>query len=155
LLGRRVIKLDESVGPGVEQAVRQAARGAVILLENVRFHPGETKGDPALAQRFARLGDAFVNDAFGTSHRDHSSVCGAARLLPCAAGLLLEAELSAFARVLERPERPLVAILGGAKVSDKLKVVESLVERVDVLLVGGGMAYTFLVAQGTPVGSSL
>jgi phosphoglycerate kinase len=155
LLGRRVHKLDESVGPAVEAAVRAAPKDAVILLENVRFHAGETEGDARLAAQFARLGDCFVNDAFGTSHRDHASVVGVARLLPAVAGLLLEAELQAFARVLDRPERPLVAILGGAKVSDKLKVVENLIERVDALLVGGGMAYTFLAAQGLSVGDSL
>ncbi len=155
LLGRPVTKLDESIGEAVEAAVRAAAPGSVVLLENVRFHPGETKGDEALAQAFARLGDEFVNDAFGTSHRDHASVCGVARLLPSAAGRLLEREIVAFRRVLEDPARPLVAVLGGAKVSDKLTVIENLLERVDSILVGGGMAYTFLAAQGIPVGRSL
>ena len=121
----------------------------------MRFHPGETSGDAELAGRFARLGDAFVNDAFGTSHRDHASVCGVARLLPCAAGRLLERELVAFRQVLEEPARPVVAILGGAKVSDKLPVVANLLERCDAVLIGGGMAYTFLVARGVAVGSSL
>ena len=155
LLGRPVTKLDDCVGPEVEAAVARAPAKSVILLENVRFQPGETKGDAALAERLARLGDAFVNDAFGTSHRDHASVCGVARLLPSAAGLLLVRELAAFRRVLEDPERPLVAVLGGAKVSDKLPVVKSLVERVDALLIGGGMAYTFLRARGESVGRSL
>jgi phosphoglycerate kinase len=126
-----------------------------VLLENVRFHDGETKGDMQLAAAFAKLGDVFVLDAFGTAHRDHSSVCGIARLLPSAAGLLMDKELAAFRRVLEQPERPLVAILGGAKVSDKLKVVDNLIDRVDALIVGGGMAYTFLRAKGVATGASL
>lgn len=155
LLGAPVTALTESVGEAVEAAVAAAEPGAVVLLENVRFHPGETKGDMDLAAAFAKLGDVFVLDAFGTAHRDHASVCGVARLLPSAAGLLLEKELEAFGRVLNDPERPLVAILGGAKVSDKLKVVDNLIDRVDALIVGGGMAYTFLRAQGVDVGASL
>jgi phosphoglycerate kinase len=155
LLEVPVHKLDDCVGPQVEAAVRAARPGGVVLLENVRFHAQEERGDAAFAAALARLGEAFVNDAFGTSHRDHASVCGVARLLPSAAGLLLAAELEAFQRVLESPERPLVAILGGAKVSDKLPVVANLIGRVDALLVGGGMAYTFLAAQGAPVGASL
>ena len=155
LLGAPVTALTESVGEAVEAAVAAAEPGAVVLLENVRFHPGETKGDMDLAAAFAKLGDVFVLDAFGTAHRDHASVCGVARLLPSAAGLLLEKELEAFGRVLNDPERPLVAILGGAKVSDKLKVVDNLIDRVDALIVGGGMAYTFLRAQGVGVGASL
>lgn len=155
LLGVEVRKLDASCGAEVEEAVSAAPPGAVVLLENVRFNAGETAGDPELAAAYARLGDVFVNDAFGTSHRAHSSVAGVARLLPSAAGLLLEAEIDAFARVLVGPERPLVAVLGGAKISDKLKVVDNLLERVDSLVVGGGMAYTFLAAEGVSVGDSL
>ncbi len=155
LLGREVLCLRETVGDAVERAIGSAPEGAVVLLENVRFEKGETKGDPELSKRFARLGDVFVNDAFGSSHRDHCSVSGVARLLPSAAGLLLEREVEAFERVLESPERPLVAILGGAKVSDKLKVVDNLLERVDRLIVGGGMAYTFLKAKGIAIGASL
>ena len=155
LLDRPVLKLDESTGASVEQAVADAEPGTVVLLENVRFHPGETKGDAELAAAFARLGDVFVIDAFGTSHRDHASVCGVAHLLPAAAGLLLQREVVAFQRVLHEPERPLVAILGGAKVSDKLPVIENLIERVDAILIGGGMAFTFLAAKGETVGSSL
>jgi len=132
-----------------------AAASGTCLLENVRFHPGETAGDPDLAAAFARLGDVFCNDAFGTSHRDHASVCGVARLLPSAAGLLLQREMEAFKKVLEDPARPLVAVLGGAKVSDKLGVIENLTAKVDAILVGGGMAYTFLKVQGRPVGNSL
>jgi len=152
-LGRKVVKLDESAGPVAEAGV--AATDEVVLLENVRFHPGETKGDPELAQAYSRLGEAFVNDAFGASHRDHASVCGPARHLPAAAGLLLQKEIDAFQRVLEDPARPLVAILGGAKVSDKLPVVTRLVEVCDAVLIGGGMAYTFLKAMGHSVGTSL
>jgi phosphoglycerate kinase len=155
LLGRPVKKLDETVGPAVREAIRTARAGDVLLLENVRFLPGETKGDPALSAELAALGDVFVNDAFGSSHRDHCSVAGVARLLPSAAGLLLERELAAFARVLTRPERPFVAVLGGAKVSDKLPVIENLLPKVDALVVGGGMAYTFLAVQGLGVGQSL
>lgn len=155
LLGSPVVALRESIGPSVEAALGALPEGATALLENVRFHPGETEGDPELAAAYARLGDVFVNDAFGSSHRAHASVSGVAAILPSAAGLLLVAELRAFARVLEDPTRPLLAILGGAKVSDKLKVVDHLLERVNVLLVGGGMAYTFLVAQGKKVGGSI
>ena len=155
LCGRPVRKLDDSIGPDVEAAVAETPLDTVVLLENVRFHPGETKGDPELAAAFARLGSCFVNDAFGTSHRDHASVCGVARLLPSAGGLLLQREIDAFARVLDAPEAPFVAVLGGAKVSDKLPVIENLLDKVDRVLVGGGMAYTFLVAQGHTVGSSL
>jgi phosphoglycerate kinase len=155
LLGSPVLKLDASTGSEVADAISAAPEGTTILLENVRFHPGETKGDPALVSEFAELGDCFVNDAFGTSHRDHASVAGLARVLPSAAGLLLQAELEAFQRVLEDPARPLVAILGGAKVSDKLTVIENLLDKVDALLVGGGMAYTFLAARGEETGGSL
>ncbi len=155
LLGVNVRKLDDSSGAAVEAAVSQAAAGSVIMLENVRFNSGETKGDVELARRYARLGDVFVNDAFGTSHRDEASVSGVARLLPSAAGLLLQAEIAAFARVLQRPERPLLAILGGAKVSDKLAVIDNLLDRVNAILIGGGMAYTFQKALGLGVGKSL
>lgn len=155
LAGVPVVKLDESIGLDVAAAIEAAPAGSVVLLENVRFHPGETKGDPALAAAFAELGDVFVNDAFGTSHRDHASVSGVARLLPSAAGLLLQRELDAFQRVLQDPERPLVAILGGAKVSDKLPVIENLIQRCDAILIGGGMAYTFLAARGEGTGTSL
>ncbi len=155
LLERPVLKLDASMGPDVEAAVQGAEPGTVVLLENVRFHAQETKGDPELAAAFARLGDVFVNDAFGSSHRDHASVCGVAKHLPAAAGMLLEREIAAFDRVLNDPARPLVAILGGAKVSDKLPVVTNLIDRVDAILIGGGLAYTFLAAQGKEIGSSL
>jgi len=155
LLGSPVVILKESTGPAVVAAITAGPKGSVILLENVRFHAGDEKGDPALAAQWAALGDVFVNDAFGAAHRDHASVCGIARLLPSAAGRLMEKEIAAFGRVLDHPERPLVAILGGAKVSDKLPVVDHLLDKVDALLVGGGMAYTFLAAQGRGVGKSL
>lgn len=155
LLGTPVRKLDGSTGPEVERAVAAVAPGTTVLLENVRFHPGETKGDETLARAFAALGDVFINDAFGACHRAHASVTGIAHFLPSAAGRLLAAELAAFDRVLTAPDRPFVAILGGAKVSDKLAVIDNLLDRVDTLLVGGGMAYTFLRAQGHTIGSSL
>ena len=155
LLGSPVVALRESIGHSVEAALGALPAGATALLENVRFHPGETEGDAKLAAAYARLGDLYVNDAFGSSHRAHASVSGIAAHLPSAAGLLLVEELRAFARELEDPARPLVAILGGAKVSDKLKVVDHLLDRVNALLVGGGMAYTFLVAQGHKVGGSI
>ncbi|MEM9799356.1 MAG: phosphoglycerate kinase [Planctomycetota bacterium] len=155
LLGSPVETLTESVGPDVERAVSEAPAGTVVLCENVRFHAGETKGDPELAAAFARLGDVFVGDAFGAAHRDHASVSGVARLLPSAAGDLLLRECEAFRKVLDAPDRPLVAVLGGAKVSDKLTVIDHLLDQCDAILVGGGMAYTFLAAQGHSIGSSL
>ncbi len=155
LLGSPVLKLGESTGPAVAQAIEGAEPGTTVLLENVRFHAGETQGDEELARAYAALGDCFVGEAFGACHRDHASVSGIPRFLPSAAGRLLEKEMDAFARVLDNPERPLVAILGGAKVSDKLTVIEHLLERVDVILVGGGMAYTFLQSRGIEIGTSL
>src|SRR5262245_47870393 len=151
---RKVIALKESIGPAVEKAVADAPRDAVVLLENVRFHRGETKGDVELARSYAKNGDVYVNDAFGTSHRAESSVSVVAQFLPSAAGRLLEREIAAFRRVLESPARPLVAVLGGAKVSDKLPVVANLIPVCDALLIGGGMAYTFLRARGEEVGAS-
>ena len=142
-------------GAAAAKAVSALTAGGVLVLENVRYNSGETKGDTGLAKAYAELGDVFVNDAFGSSHRDHASVCGPAAHLPAAGGLLLEAEIQAFGRVLTEPARPLVAILGGAKVSDKLLVIDSLLDCVDRLLVGGGMAYTFLAAAGGKIGASL
>jgi phosphoglycerate kinase len=155
LLGSPVRTLDDCVGEAVQKAITEAPAGTTVLLENVRFHAGDEKADPAFAAELARNGDLFVNDAFGSSHRDHASVCGVARLLPSAAGRLLEKEIAAFQRVLGDPAQPFVAILGGAKVSDKLKVVDHLLERVNAILVGGGMAYTFLKARDHRVGNSL
>ncbi len=129
--------------------------GGLLLLENTRFFPGETKNDPELAKKFARFGDIFVNDAFGSAHRAHSSTEAVAHLMPAVAGLLMEKELDYLATALEQPKRPLVAILAGAKVSDKIKVIESLLSKADKLLIGGGMANTFFRAQGRKMGKSL
>lgn len=155
LLGSPVIGLRDCIGPQVLESVRSAPAGAVVLLENVRFHAGDEAGDVQFAKALAANGEVFINDAFGAAHRDHASVCGVARELPAAAGRLMEKEIAAFSRVLDNPARPLVAILGGAKVSDKLQVVDNLLDKVDSLLVGGGMAYTFLAARGVAVGKSL
>ncbi|GLV46957.1 phosphoglycerate kinase [Thermus sp. LT1-2-5] len=144
--------------PGSEeafQAVRALGPGEVAVLENVRFEPGEEKNDPELAARYARLGDAFVLDAFGSAHRAHASVVGVARLLPAYAGFLMEKEVRALSRLLQDPERPYAVVLGGAKVSDKIGVIESLLPRIDRLLIGGAMAFTFLKALGGEVGKSL
>lgn len=132
-----------------------SAEGAVLMLENTRYYDGEEENDPELAGRFAALADVYVNDAFGAAHRAHSSTEGVARLLPSAAGLLLERETAVLAGLLEAPKRPFIAVLGGAKVSDKISVIESLLDRVDALLIGGAMANTFALAQGLEVGKSL
>ncbi|MER3536683.1 MAG: phosphoglycerate kinase [Thermus sp.] len=144
--------------PGSEEAhraVQDLAPGEVALLENVRFEAGEERNDPELSARYARLGEAFVLDAFGSAHRAHASVVGVARLLPSYAGLLMEKEVRALSRLLHEPERPYAVILGGAKVSDKIGVIEALLPRIDRLLIGGAMAFTFLKAQGGEVGKSL
>jgi phosphoglycerate kinase len=155
LLGRPVDLLDDCVGAAVEAAVRALRPGQVVLLENLRFHPEEEANDPAFARRLAALGDAYVNDAFGAAHRAHASTEGVARLLPAAAGLLMQAEVEALGRVLREPEHPVVIILGGAKISDKIGVVQNLLTRADAVLIGGGMANTFLKAQGHAIGASL
>jgi hypothetical protein len=157
LLERPVVAIPETIGEAAASAVAALTPGSVALLENLRFDPGEKKNDPAFAAGLAALGELYVNDAFGTAHRAHASVVGVPALLghdDCAAGHLLAKELSAFSRVLEEHARPLVAILGGAKVSDKLAVVRNLLQRVDSILVGGAMAYTFLEARDVPVGDS-
>jgi phosphoglycerate kinase len=154
LLGRPVRTATDCVGPAAEAAVAALGAGEVLVLENLRFHPEEEKGDPGFAAALAALGDVYVDDAFGTAHRAHASVTGVADHLPAAAGLLLQREVDAFDRVLDAPARPFVAILGGAKVSDKLPVLLNLVAKVDALIVGGAMAYTFLAADGVPIGSS-
>jgi phosphoglycerate kinase len=156
LLGRDVTMVDECVGPAVEALVASMRDGDVVLLENLRFHAGEEKNDPAFAAQLARLADVYVNDAFGTAHRAHASTEGMTKHLPLAvAGLLMQAELEHLGRLLSAPERPYVAILGGAKVSDKIGLILNLLPKVDHVLIGGGMAYTFLVAEGVPVGNSL
>jgi phosphoglycerate kinase len=155
LLGRDVAFSPATVGPEAEAAVDALPLGGVLLLENTRFFPTEEKNDLALAKQMAALGDVFVNDAFGSAHRAHSSTVGVTEYLPSVAGLLMEKELNYLASALENPERPFVAILGGAKVSDKIAVIESLLGKVDKLLIGGGMANTFLKAQGFALGNSL
>ena len=155
LLDRPVRKMDEAVGPEVEQAVAQMQEGEVVLLENVRFYPGEEENDPEFSAQLAKLGDIYVNDAFGTAHRAHCSTEGVGHLLPSVAGFLMKKEISALGSALNRPERPFVAIIGGAKVSDKIGVIQNLMERVDTLIIGGGMANTFLEAQGYAMGRSL
>lgn len=155
LLGQPVKKLDDCLGGAVTSAVASSKPGDVVLLENLRFHKGETKNDPEFARSLAALADAYVNDAFGTCHRKHASVVGIADLLPSAEGLLVARERHALDRLVNHPARPYVAVLGGAKVADKITVVRSLLERVDALLVGGAMAYTFLNAAGHSIGASL
>ena len=145
----------DCVGPIAESAVKMIGAGEVVLLENVRFHPEEETNDTEFAKRLAALGDTFVNDAFGTAHRAHASTEGLAHLLPAVAGLLMEKEITVIAKALEDPRRPFVAIVGGAKVSSKLAVLQNLIDRVDCLLIGGGMANTFLRAAGYEVGRSL
>ncbi len=157
LIERPVEFAEDCVGPAAQAAVdRAAAGGHVVLLENLRFHPEEEKNDAGFAAQLAALADAYVNDAFGSSHRAHASVEAITRLMPRpAAGLLMEQEVHYLSLVLGSPDRPFVAILGGAKVSDKIEVIENLLGKVDVLVVGGAMAYTFLKSRGLPVGRSL
>ncbi len=154
-LGFEVALVADLLSKEAESAVDALPKGRALLLENVRFYPGETKGDPELAKAMARLGDVFVNDAFGAAHRAHASVTGVAHILPAAAGFLLKAELDVFGEILESPKRPFVAILGGAKVSDKVLVIDNLLELADTVLIGGGMAFTFLKVLGHDIGSSL
>jgi phosphoglycerate kinase len=154
LLGKSVVFLEDCVGPAVEARVKSLKAGEVALLENVRFHADEERNDPAFAAQLARLGDCYVNDAFGSAHRAHASTEGIARHLPAVAGLLMEKEIRFLSRALSDPARPYVAILGGAKVSDKIGVLTKLLELVDRVLIGGGMSYTFLKAQGHAVGNS-
>jgi phosphoglycerate kinase len=155
LLGRPVRFLEDCVGEAVEQAVQAMAPGEVVLLENLRFHPEEEANDDGFARALARLGDLYVNDAFGSAHRAHASTEGVAHYLPAVAGFLMEKELRYLGSVLTQPERPFVAILGGAKVHDKIGVIQNLLPKVDRLLIGGGMAFTFLKAQGYEIGRSL
>ncbi|MEO8243023.1 MAG: phosphoglycerate kinase [bacterium] len=154
-LGRKVVFGSDCIGPAAREAIAAAEPGDVVLLENTRFHPGEEKNDPALAAEMAALGDIYINDAFSAAHRAHASTEALARLLPAAAGRLMEAELRALEAALGLPERPVVAVVGGAKVSTKLDLLGNLVTKVDHLVIGGGMANTFLVAQGIEVGKSL
>jgi phosphoglycerate kinase len=155
LLDVPVLKLDDAVGPEVEEALNKSDGEGVVLLENSRFYPGETKNDPEFSKQLASLADLYVDDAFGAAHRAHATTVGVAKLLPAAAGLLMEQELENLDKVLHNPERPFVAIVGGSKVSDKLGVIESLLEVADSLLIGGAMCFTFFKAQGFETGSSL
>jgi phosphoglycerate kinase len=155
LLGEPVKKLDAAVGPEVEEALEDWDGRGVVLLENSRFYPGETSNDPEFADQLAALADLYVNDAFGAAHRAHATTVGVAERLPAAAGLLMEEEIDYLDKVLKDPERPFVAILGGAKVSDKLGVIESLLATADSLLIGGAMCFTFFKAQGYEIGNSL
>jgi len=155
VIGRPVAFIGECVGPEVEAAARALQPGQILLLENLRFHAQEEANDPQFAQALARLGDVYVNDAFGAAHRAHASTVGVARYLPAVCGLLLARELEVLGGALESPQRPFLAILGGAKVSDKIGVIQNLLPKVDTLAIGGGMAYTFFKAMGYEIGRSL
>lgn len=155
LLGQDVILADDCIGDGVKKAVADLGEGKVLLLENLRFHKGEEGNDEGFCRELASLADVWVNDAFGTAHRAHASTAGMARFVKeKAGGFLIQKEVEYLGRVLAKPERPFVAILGGAKVSDKIKVLENLIGKADSVLIGGAMAYTFLAAKGVPVGKS-
>ena len=155
LLGQPVIMAKDVVGEDAKAKAAALKDGEVMLLENTRFEKGETKNDPELSKALASMADLFVNDAFGTAHRAHSSTAGVADYLPAVCGYLVQKEVSIMGKALADPERPFVAILGGAKVSDKLNVINNLLEKVDTLIIGGGMAFTFLAAKGYNIGSSL
>jgi phosphoglycerate kinase len=155
LLHKPVQKLDESIGASVEHAIAGMDQGDIVLLENVRFHKGEEKNDSTLAEQFSKLADVFVNDAFGAAHRAHASTEGIAKYIPAVSGLLMEKELDVIGKALSEPERPFTAIIGGAKVKDKIGVIDHLLDKVDNLLIGGGLSYTFSRAQGYDIGKSL
>ena len=155
LLGRDVAFAADTVGEDARAKVAALADGDVLLLENLRFDKREKKNDPAFCEELAALGDLYVNDAFGTAHRAHASTAGVADFLPSYAGYLMEREVATLTGMLDEPRRPFVAILGGSKVSDKIKVIDALLEKADTLLIGGGMCFTFLAAQGKSVGTSL
>ena len=156
MIGQPVLFSPDCIGKEAEDVVARMREGEVALLENVRFHPEEEKNDPSFAQALAKLGEIYVNDAFGSAHRAHASTEGVARILPIAvAGFLMQKELRYLAQDLEKPARPFVVVLGGAKVSDKITVIDRLIEKADAILIGGAMAYTFDLANGRPVGKSL
>ncbi len=155
LLGQHVGTTSDCVGPEVEKSIANLKGGDVLLLENLRFHPDEEAGNASLAQALANLGDVFVNDAFGAAHRAHASIVGVTSYLPAVAGFLMEKEIKNLGGILENPAHPFAALLGGAKVSDKVSVLENIIEKVDSLLIGGGMAATFLKAKSLEVGLSL
>lgn len=154
-LGKQVYFAADSIGSEAQQAADKLKPGEILLLENTRFHDGEKTNDPAMAEKLASLADMYVNDAFGSAHRAHASTEGVAHYLPSAAGFLLEKEIRYLGEAISDPKRPFVAILGGAKISDKIGVIQNLLERADLILIGGGMANTFFKAQGYPVGDSL
>ena len=154
LLGQNVKMLKDCIGPDVESAVKEMKDGDIVLLENLRFHKEETKNDPEFAKKLASLGDIFINDAFGTCHRAHASTEGVTKLLPSGMGFLVEKEIQYFDKVLHNPEKPFALILGGAKVSDKIAVIENMLDKIDYLLIGGAMAYTFLKSRLKGVGNS-
>lgn len=153
--GQPVAFADDCIGPTASAAVKALPPGQILVLENTRFYPGEEANDPAFAAQLAALGDVYVNDAFSAAHRAHASTEAIARLLPCAAGRLMQAELTALEKALSKPEHPVAALVGGSKISTKLDLLENLVSKVDILVLGGGMANTFLAAQGVNVGKSL
>ena len=155
LLGREVAFASDTVGADAQAKVAALGDGDVVVLENLRFDKREKKNDPGFCEELAALGDVYVNDAFGTAHRAHASTAGVAALLPAYAGYLMEREVATLTGMLDAPKRPFVAILGGSKVSDKIKVIDALIEKADVLIIGGGMCFTFLLAQGLSVGASL
>ena len=155
LLGKEVIMAKDVIGEDATSKVEKLEPGQILLLENVRFHREETDTDPEFAKKLASMAEIYVNDAFGTAHRAHASTAGVASYLPAVSGFLIEKELKFLGQALENPERPFVAILGGAKVSDKIGVIDNLLDKVDTLIIGGGMAYTFIKAQGYEVGNSI
>lgn len=155
LSGKNVVKTDEAYGETVKAEIAKLEEGGVLLLENVRFYPGEEKNDPELAKAFADLADVYVNDAFGAAHRAHASTEGIAKHIPAVAGFLMEKELEVLGKALNNPERPFTAIIGGAKVKDKIGVIDNLLNKVDNIIIGGGLAYTFIKALGHDVGKSL
>jgi phosphoglycerate kinase len=155
LLGKPVAFAEDCIGPKAEEAAKALNPGGVLLLENTRFHAGETKNDPDMAKQLAALADVYVNDAFGSAHRAHSSTEGVTKFLPAVAGFLLEKEIKYLGQAVANPDRPFVAILGGAKISDKIGVIKNLLAKADSILIGGGMANTFFKAEGYPVGDSL
>lgn len=158
LLGKPVTFTKDCIGPDIEKTVASMTDGSVVLLENLRFHAAEEKNDRAFSEQLAKLGDVYVNDAFGTAHREHASTFGAAQLMqgkPRVIGFLIQKELKFLGEAVTQPQRPFVAIMGGAKVSDKIEVIEALLAKADVLLIGGAMAYTFFLAQGKTIGGSL
>jgi phosphoglycerate kinase len=155
LMGKPVAFAEDCVGPIAEQAAAKLKPGDVLVLENTRFHKGETKNDPEMSRQLAALAEIYVNDAFGSAHRAHASTEGVARLLPAVAGFLMEKEIQYLGQAIANPQKPLVAILGGAKISDKIGVIRNLLTKADHVLIGGGMANTFFKAQGYPVGDSL